>query len=169
MEMWDCKKTVFNTNHVLPIFSKQYDFANSNFGTYSYELSGDLKRNPYLISQKVANNREVYIVNPEYNKPILDKLTSQENKEFVQAIKGMLKIYEHPFINKETDKIELYNTVLKVALDKNTLDIEEIYQGMKDWSIKQANFKTKAEKFTKDNSQRMLNLLIEKGILHDGI
>lgn len=163
------QKTVFNTNHVLQIFSKQYEFANSNFGTYCYELSGDLKRNPYLISQKVANNREVYVVNPEYNKPILEKLTSPENKEFVQAIKRMLSIYEHPFINKETDKIELYNTVLKVALDKNTLKIDEIYQGMKDWPIKQAKFKTKAEKFTKENSKSMLNLLIEKGILHDGI
>lgn len=159
------QKNVFNTNNLQSIFSKQYGFINSNFGTYSNELKVDLKRNPYLISQKVANNKEVYAVNPKYSKEILNKLSAQENKEFVQAINRMLCIYEHPFINKETDKIELYNTVLKVALDKSTTDIKVIYQGMKDWKIKQTGYKTKAEKFTKPDAGRMLKLLIEKKIL----
>lgn len=159
------QKNVYNTNHLQPIFSKKYAFANSNFGTYCHELKEDLKRNPYLIAQKVANNKEVYTVNPKYNKQILDKLSEPENKEFVLAINIMLSIYEHPFINKETDKIELYNTVLKVALDKNTRNIDSIYQGMEDWKINQTKYKTKAEKFTKRDAERMLKLLMEKKIL----
>jgi type I restriction enzyme S subunit len=159
------QKNVFNTSNLQPIFSKQYGFINSNFGTYSYELKEDLKRNPYIISQKVANNKEVYAVNPKYRKEILSKISAQENREFVHAINRMLSIYEHPFINKETDKIELYNTVLKVALDKNTTDIGVIYQGMKDWEIKQTGYKTKAEKFNKPDTEKMLKLLIEKGVL----
>lgn len=159
------QKNVYNTNNLQPIFSKQYAFANSNFGTYCHELKEDLKRNPYLIAQKVANNKEVYAVNPKYSKQVLDKLSAPENKEFIQAINRMLSIYEHPFINKETDKIELYNTVLKVALDKNTRDIDKIYQGMKDWKINQIKYKTKAEKFSKPDAERMLQLLIEKKIL----
>ena len=159
------QKNVFNTNNLYPIFSKQYSFINSNFGTYSYELKDDLKKNPYLISQKVAGNREVYIVNPEYNSQILNKLTASENKDFVEALNRMLSIYEHPFINKETDKIELYNTVLKLSLDKKTQDIEVIYQGMIDWKINQVKYKTKAEKFSKSDSGNMLNLLIDKGVI----
>lgn len=159
------QKNVYNTNNLQPIFSKQYAFANSNFGTYCHELKEDLKRNPYLIAQKVANNKEVYAVNPKYSKQVLDKLSAPENKEFIHAINRMLGIYEHGFINKETDKIELYNTVLKVALDKNTRDIDDIYQGMKDWKINQAKYKTKAEKFSKVNAKTMLKLLIENKIL----
>jgi|GEM_PF-195039 len=159
------QKNVYNTNNLQPIFSKQYAFANSNFGTYCHELKEDLKRNPYLIAQKVANNKEVYAVNPKYSKQVLDKLSAPENKEFIQAVNRMLSIYEHPFINKETDKIELYNTVLKVALDKDTRNIDNIYQGMKDWKINQIKYKTKAEKFSKPDAERMLQLLIEKKIL----
>ncbi|MBW8683538.1 restriction endonuclease subunit S [Chitinophaga rhizophila] len=159
------QKNVFNTNYLQPIFSKQYDFINSNFGTYSYELKDALKSNPYLISKKLTNNKEVYIVNPKYSKQVLNKLSAPENKEFVQAVNNMLSIYEHPFINKETDKIELYNTVLKVATDKRTTDINVIYQGMKNWKINQPIYKTKAEKFSKSDSGKMLKILIEKGIL----
>lgn len=159
------QKNVFNTNNLQPIFSKRYGFVNSNFGTYSHELKDDLKRNPYLISQKVANNKEVYAINPKYSKEILNRLSAPENKGFVQAINRMLSIYEHPFINKETDKIELYNTVLKVALDKSTTHIGVIYQGMKDWKIKQTGYKTKAEKFTKPDAEKILKLLIDKKIL----
>lgn len=159
------QKNVYNTNNIQPIFSKQYAFANSNFGTYCHELKEDLKRNPYLTTQKVSNNKEVYTVNPEYNKQVLDKISAPENKEFVQALNRMLSIYEHPFINKETDKIELYNSVLKIALDKSTVDINSIYQGMKDWKINQAKYKTKAEKFTKSDAERMLKFLVDKKIL----
>ncbi len=159
------QKNVYNTNNLQSIFSKQYAFANSNFGTYCHELKEDLKRNPYLTAQKVANNKEVYAINPKYSKQVLDKLSAPENKEFIQAINRMLSIYEHAFINKETDKIELYNTVLKVALDKNTQDIDNIYQGMKDWKINQSKYKTKGEKFSKPDAERMLKLLMEKKIL----
>lgn len=159
------QKNVYNTNNIQPIFSKQYAFANSNFGTYCHELKEDLKRNPYLTTQKVSNNKEVYTVNPEYNKQVLDKIYAPENKEFVQALNRMLSIYEHPFINKETDKIELYNSVLKIALDKSTVDINSIYQGMKDWKINQAKYKTKAEKFTKSDAEKMLKLLVDEKIL----
>jgi len=162
------QKNVYNTNNLQHIFSKQYAFTNSNFGTYCHELKEDLKQNPYLIAQKVANNKEVYAVNPKYNKQVLNSLLAPENKDFIQAINRMLGIYEHPFINKETDKIELYNTVLKVALDKNTRDIDSVYQGMKDWKINQAKYKTKAEKFSKDNAKTMLKLLIENKILYNG-
>lgn len=159
------QKNVYNTNNIQPIFSKQYAFANSNFGTYCQELKEDLKRNPYLTTQKVSNNKEVYTVNPKYSKQVLDKISAPENKEFVHSLNRMLSIYEHPFINKETDKIELYNSVLKIALDNSTVDINSIYQGMKDWKINQAKYKTKAEKFTKSDAEKMLKLLIEKKIL----
>lgn len=159
------QKNVYNTNNMQPIFSKQYTFANSNFGTYCHELKEDLKRNPYLATQKVSNNKEVYTVNPKYSKQVLDKISAPENKEFVNALNRMLSIYEHPFINKETDKIELYNTVLKIALDNSTVDIDNIYHGMEDWKINQAKYKTKAEKFIKSDAEKMLKLLIGKGIL----
>lgn len=159
------QKNVFNASVKQPIFSKHYSFINSNFGTYSFELKEDLNSNPYLTKRNF-NGKEVYTVTKKHQKQVLNKLTAPENKSFVQTLDTLLSIYEHPFINKETDKIELFNTVLKVALDKKCKDLDTIYQGMKDWKIKQEKFKTKAEKFSKPEVEQMLKLLIVKKVLN---
>lgn len=158
------QKNVFNLSVKLPMFSKPYNFINSNFGTYSYELKDDLNNNPYL-TKRTVKGKEIYAINDKFKKQILDKLSDLENKDFVQRFDKLLGIYEHQFINKETDKIELFNTVLKVAIDQKSQEIDVIYQGMMEWKIKQDRFKTKAEKFSKTDVQKMLKLLIAKNML----
>lgn len=81
------------------------------------------------------------------------------------AINNLLQIYSLPFINKETDKIELFNTVLKIYADLKTTNVDFVYQAMKDWKIKQAGFKSKAEKFSKEDTEKMIELLLNKGVI----
>ncbi|MFM9400477.1 hypothetical protein ACKLNQ_00870 [Myroides odoratimimus] len=81
------------------------------------------------------------------------------------AINNLLQIYSLPFINKETDKIELFNTVLKIYVDLKTTNVDFVYQAMKDWKIKQAGFKSKAEKFSKEDTEKMIELLLNKGVI----
>ena len=69
-----------------------------------------------------------------------------------------------PFINKETDKIELLNTVAKLIIDYKTSDLEKIYIGMQNWEIKQNGFKTKAEKFSKTDTKKMIGLIEDLGL-----
>jgi type I restriction enzyme, S subunit len=159
------QKTVFNSAAINPVVTKPYSFINSNFGTYSYELRDDLKANPYLTKHKIKG-REVYIVKPEYSDQLNQEIAKDSNKPFLDGLKNVLKLYELPFINKETDKIELLNTVLKVSLDTRSTDVETIYKGMKEWRIDQKNaFKTKADKFSFENTEIMLRLLIKNGVI----
>ncbi|EHO12683.1 hypothetical protein [Myroides odoratimimus] len=81
------------------------------------------------------------------------------------AINSLLQIYSLPFINKETDKIELFNTVLKIYADLKTTNVDFVYQAMKDWKIKQTGFKSKAEKFSKEDTEKMIELLLNRGVI----
>lgn len=156
------QKTVFNIN----AFTDQkipYNFINSNHGTFSPQLKDDLSKNSYLAKDKKGNG-EVFIINPSKQKEVLDALSNPKNKSFVRAVNEVLDIYELPFINKETDKIELLNTVAKLIIDTKSTDLEIIYEGMQKWEIKQNGFNTKAEKFSKPLTKKMIALIENLGL-----
>lgn len=156
------QKTVFNIN----AFTDQkipYNFINSNHGTFSPQLKDDLSKNSYLAKDRKGNG-EVFIINPSKQKEVLNALSNPKNKSFVRAVNEVLDIYELPFINKETDKIELLNTVAKLIIDSKSRDLETIYTGMQKWEIKQNGFKTKAEKFSKTDTKKMIGLIEDLGL-----
>jgi len=156
------QKTIFHintfTNEKIP-----YQFVNHNFGTFSQQLRDDFNRNPYL-TKATKNNKEVFVIHLSKQKEVLDSIYKPENKNFVNAVKEILDIYELPFINKETDKIELLNTVSKVIQDYQSSDIEVVYQGMKNWKINQGDYKCKADKFSKNDAAKMIKLIENKGL-----
>ncbi len=157
------QKTVFNIN----AFTDQkipYNFINSNHGTFSPQLKDDLSKNNYLAKDKKGNG-EVFIINPSKQKDVLDALSNPKYKSFVRAVNEVLDIYELPFINKETDKIELLNTVAKLIIDSKSTDLEIIYAEMQKWEIKQNGFKTKAEKFSKPLTKKMIALIENLGLI----
>ena len=156
------QKTIFHintfTNEKIP-----YQFINYHFGTFSQQLRDDFNKNPYLTKTS-KNNKDVFIVKPSKQKEVLDNIYKPENKNFVNAVKEILDIYQLPSINKETDKIELLNTVSKVIQDHQSIDIEVVYQGMKDWKINQGDYKCKADKFSKPQVSKMIKLIQNKGL-----
>lgn len=157
------QKTVFNIN----AFTDQkipYNFINSNHGTFSPQLKEDLSKNTYLTKDKKGSG-EVFIINPSKENEVLNALSNPKNKQFVRAVNEVLDIYELPFINKETDKIELLNTVAKLIIDTKSTDIEIIYAGMQKWEIKQNSFNTKAEKFSKTDTKKMIELIKNLGLV----
>ena len=159
------QKAVYNSSVITPnLYSKKHDFVNHNYGTFSKELANDLNHNPYLTTIKIGS-KEVYEIEPSKKNEILNVLSSAENKNFVSSVNKLIDLYRLPFINKETNKMELLNTVLKIYSDLKTIDIEIIYQAMKDWKIKQTGFNTKAEKFSKEDTAMMIELLQNNGII----
>lgn len=157
------QKTVFHLN----TFTNQkldYPFMNSNYGTYSYQLKDDLLKNPYLIKTKKGNG-EVFVVSSSKENEVLEALSNPDNKDFVNAINEVLNIYQSPLINKETEYIELLNTVSKVILDKQMTDLEVVYKEMENWEINQNGFKTKADKFTKAKTKKMIGLIEKLGLM----
>lgn len=157
------QKTVFHLN----TFTNQkldYPFMNSNYGTYSYQLKDDLLNNPYLTKTKKGNG-EVFVVTSSKENEVLEALSNPDNKDFVNAINEVLNIYQSPLINKETENIELLNTVSKVILDKQMPDLEVVYKEMENWEINQNGFKTKADKFTKAKTKKMIRLIEKLGLV----
>lgn len=157
------QKTVFHLN----TFTNQkldYPFMNSNYGTYSYQLKDDLVKNPYLSKTKRGSG-EVFVVTSSKENEVVEALSNPENKEFVDAINEVLKIYQTPLINKETENIELLNTVSKVILDKQSKDLDIVYAGMQEWKIEQNGFTTKADKFKKPKTKKMIDLIVKLGLM----
>ncbi|MEM7487144.1 MAG: hypothetical protein AAF348_18205 [Bacteroidota bacterium] len=151
------QKTVFHintfTSHKIP-----YSFINSNFGTYSPQLKEDLRNNPFL--NKISKGKgEVFIIKSTKKQEVKNAIFHSQMKHFISDINRVLDIYELPFINKETDKIELLNSITKLIIDLNTYDLDNIYDAMTNWNIKQDKYKTKADKFSRLDAQKMIRLI----------
>ncbi|MGY3214507.1 restriction endonuclease subunit S [Mucilaginibacter sp. HD30] len=152
------QKTVYNVEAFYPALNNKYDFVNYHYGTYSVKLRDTLKNNPFLVKKRVKGS-EVFTISLSYKKQVLDAITAKDNKNFVDSINRLLDIYTTPFINKETDKIELLNTVAKLIHDLQTSDLEKIYRGLKDWKIKQGTYGTKADKFNLIDVKKAIELI----------
>lgn len=153
------------TSFLLKTVKKQpisYNFEKSNYGTFSWELSEDLDSNPFL--QKSSTDKgSVYQVKSNKQNEVLTALNAPENSSFVQAIDELVQVYQNPLISGKTDQIELLNTICKLILDLKTNDLEVIYKAMQEWQIKQNGFNTKADKFSKKDTEKMLRLVVKLG------
>ncbi|RZS93865.1 restriction endonuclease subunit S [Aquimarina brevivitae] len=151
------------TGFLLKAIKKQpipYAFENYNYGTFSKELSNDLDHNPYLFKTH-SGEGEVYKIKPDKHKEIVALLNQPEHADFVNAIEDIIRVYKMPLIKGKTEQIELLNTVCKSILDTQSTDLETIYGYMELWMINQDNHTTKAEKFTKNNTKKMLDLVLK--------
>lgn len=155
------QKTVYNIWAIGKI-KMNYEFINHNNGTYSWQLSKDLKANAYL-SKAISGGREVFIINPDKESEIANILRSNQYKGFRNAIDKVLNVYTSVEINKETNKIELLNTTLKLIADLQSIEFEVIYSGFKKWVIKNDHkHKNKAERFNQSVAKRMLKFVVKE-------
>lgn len=158
------QKTVFNIEAFSPVLSLKYNFVNYHYGTYSAELKENIKLNPFL-GKKVIKGTEVFTLSPIHKKTVLNAISDKANLDLVISVNHLLDIYTSPFISKHTDKIELLNTVTKLIMDLQTVEVNKIYEGMKHWEIKQQGFKSKADKFDISNTAKTIDLLISNGLV----
>lgn len=159
------QKTVFNLEAFYPVLSRKYNFTNYHFGTYSVDLRETIQENPFLGKKSIQGN-EVFTVSPTSKKAVLDAISDRANIDFVLAVNQVLDIYTSPFIGKHTDKIELLNTVTKLIIDLQSVEVDDVYDGMKNWTIKQEGFATKADKFSIDDTFKTVELLRSHGLLN---
>jgi type I restriction enzyme, S subunit len=156
------QKTVYNCGILEPDFVKEYQFINSNYGTYSPELRDDLNANIYL-EKKLIKNKEVFVLKEQYKEQLNESLLRYGKTHFVVALNNVLALYKTDFINKETNKIELLNTVFKAIRDTHSSKLKDIRMAMKNWKTPKAEYKNKAEKYSEKETKQCLELVIEKG------
>ncbi|WP_159637957.1 restriction endonuclease subunit S [Sphingobacterium composti Ten et al. 2007 non Yoo et al. 2007] len=156
------QKTAYNLDHLNHNKSKyfQYDFQRSNHGAFSVQLRKDIEVNPYL-STKSTEKGKVICIEQQHNSALLDAFSTPIYKDYIQSLTNLLEIYSLPIIGKKSDQIELFNTVLKIMNDLSVTDIETIYGAMENWEIEQKGYKTKAEKFSRIETEKILELIVK--------
>lgn len=156
------QKTAYNLDHLYPNATSffPYDFQSSNHGAFSVQLREEIESNIYLAT-KATEKGFVMSVEPKQNSAVLNAFSSPVYKDYIQSLTQLLEIYSLPIIGKKSDQIELFNTILKIMNDSNITDLDTIYSSMENWEIEQKGFKTKAEKFSKLETQRLLELILK--------
>lgn len=61
--------------------------------------------------------------------------------------------------------MELFNTILKIYVDSKITDINIVYQAMKDWKVDKSGLKSKADRFSKEDTTVMLEFMLRRGII----
>ena len=153
------------TGFLLQAIKKQpipYKFEKQHFGTFSWELSEDLDKNPYLRKVKAGKGESYEVKSTKYNE-VLNLLNAPENASYIQAIDELIQVYQMPQIKGQTEEIELLNTVCKSILDTQSTNLDTIYADMEFWTIKQEGFNSKAEKFSRKRTEKMLELILKLG------
>ncbi len=156
------QKTAYNLDHLYhkgPSFFP-YSYQSSNHGAFSVQLRLELESNPYLTTKSTEKGK-VICVEPKQEATLLDAFPNPVYKGYIQSLTQLLEIYSLPIIGKKSDQIELFNTVLKIVNDLGTDKIDEIYASMENWGIDQKGYKTKAEKFSKIDTEKILDLVLK--------
>lgn len=155
------QKTSANLKNIFGV-DIPYTFEKSHHGEFSYQLSEDLDKNPYLHKVKTEFG-EIYQVKNNKQHEVLNALNKPENASFIKSIDELLKVYQKDLIKGSTDRIELLNTVCKAIKDTKSLLGNIIYKYLEEWEIRQGAYKTKADKFTKSETFAMITLIKELG------
>jgi hypothetical protein len=153
---------VFNCGVLEPNFIKEYQFMNSNYGTYSPELHDDLSNNMYL-EKKQIKDKQVFVLKGQYKEQLNESLLKYGNTSFMLALNQVLELYKSSFVNKETDRIELLNTVFKTILDTSSIQLKDIRKAMRNWTTPKAEYKNKSEKFSEMDTKHCIEFVIAQG------
>ncbi len=139
-----------------------YEFKKSHHGEFSWQLSEDLDKNPYL--HKVTTDYgEIFEVKASKQQEVLKALNTPANASFVQAVDELINVYQNRLISGATDRVELLNTVCRAVKDTKSTIGNTIYSYMRNWEIEQKGYDTKADKFTQSEVFAIIQLIVQLG------
>ncbi|MBT0606825.1 restriction endonuclease subunit S [Aequorivita echinoideorum] len=139
-----------------------YEFNMSHHGDFSWKLSEDLDKNPYLIKISTEYG-DVFEIRKEKKKEVSEAIKSDKYSKFANAVKEMLAVYKDDLIEGVTDRVELLNTVMRAMKETNSIIGNTIYKFMGDWKISQNGYNTKADKFNPHETFAMIGLVRRLG------
>lgn len=142
----------------LPVF-KELQFQEHGWGMFSPILQKTLDNKVHIEYRQLDNNKKSLQVKPKAIPEINKWINAKENKPFVNQVKEMLNIYEQPLIEKSMNRIELLNTVLECMVVLKTTALKDIRTKMENWKMFEGNYKTKAEKFTENETLHMIHFI----------
>lgn len=134
-----------------------FNYQRGNLGPYPSEI------------KKTINNREYFRIKNHViqlqNAERLFKYTHPHQARLEQAIDELTETFSKYDAKDRARKTELLATVCKVIEDVQSLDAPTIRQSMSEWRIDlpTTSHKTKAEKFTEEETINCLAFIVKKG------
>lgn len=141
-----------------------FNFARNNWGAFDPKEKQLLNTKQYFHKPKFPNSKAFYLALRDNGK-LLDKIPEELKVNVYRGIQSMNeKVFKSYFGTKKANMKELYATILKCIEDEQTIEFPEIRSAMKKWSIKQKNskWKTKAEKFSVEETKEALKIIVEE-------
>ncbi|MEL0457341.1 restriction endonuclease subunit S [Flavobacteriaceae bacterium SZ-1-7] len=145
----------------LPVF-KDLAFKENGWGMHSKVLDKTIANQKYVYFEDLGNERSVLNFNFKHIKEVSIWMQKDDySKDFVLKVENMLKIYQKSLINKDMDRIELFNTVLECMAVLETDDFEAVRRKMGSWKMHEEGYATKEDKFTPYETQLMIDFIKE--------
>jgi type I restriction enzyme S subunit len=134
-------------------------FEEKGWGMFSKAIAKTIDEQKFIYFHKLDHGAEVLKVRSNNYKDVVAWMATEENKGFVAEVENMLTIYERSLINKDMDRIELFNTVLECISVLETDNLLAIRHKMDQWPMTEGGFRNKAEKFTEKETKQMIQFV----------
>lgn len=144
--------------NTMPKF-KDLAFEEKGWGMFSKAIARTIDAQKFIYFHRLNSGVEVLQVRPNAFKDVMAWMIKEENKLFVKDVENMLTIYQKPLINKAMDRIELFNTVLECIKVLETDNLQAIRAKMANWRMEEDYNKTKAEKFSENETLHMIGFV----------
>ncbi|MCM4150311.1 restriction endonuclease subunit S [Arenibacter sp. N53] len=144
--------------NTMPKF-KELAFKEKGWGMFSKAIAKTIDTQKFIYFHRLDHGAEVLKVRPNATKEIMTWMGAPENKDFVTQVNQMLDLYEKPLINRDMDRIELLNTVLECMKVIETDNLQAIRDKMAMWKMEEEYNKTKAEKFSENETLHMIGFV----------
>ena len=138
---------------------KELQFQENGWGMYSPIIHKTLENEVFVTYKSLSANKKALQVKPKAIPKINKWINARENEQFINQVEQMLTIYEQPLIDRNMDRIELLNTVLECITVLKTDLLKDIRSKMKNWKMFEGNYKTKAEKFSENETLHMIHFI----------
>lgn len=137
----------------------QMNFVNHSWGPFAPEIKKGITNKQYFGKKNFPNSKATYVT--VLNDGDLFKTVYPELRN--QVFNGISNLNQRLFSKispyKRAEVKELLATVLKCIEDTHSVELSVIRKAMYEWKIEQGQFKTKAEKFSEVDTQKMLQLI----------
>lgn len=145
---------LFDKIYNIPTF---YNFQRWHLGPFSPQMKLAINNTKYF--KKTSGEIEVV------NEKTLFKSANPYQQQIENAVNELSEIFLSYRGKERSHKTELLATVCKVIEDIQTTDLNAVRMSMEDWEIELQGekYKTKAEKFTKAETEKCLKFIIDKG------
>lgn len=134
-----------------------YDYKRWHLGPYPTEIKKAINNKKFFkVSAgdiQLADDETLF----KYNNPYSNAIS--------EAVDGLTTIFSKYSDKDKPRKTELLATICKVIEDIQTVDLDKVRESMADWKIdlKTTNSKSKAEKFSEEETRKCLEFIIEMG------